>query len=191
MHRILRPLLIVLTLAMLMVALFQSVGRLTFLVLDDLEATANQWLAGTGIKLTGLEGRWQFLNPVVLIDRVDVASGYVADVVVEIDWLESLIRNRTVARRLIIGEADLTFEKTVSGHWRIAGYTAAPTNFDFAALLYQSDELSFSGKVSVQLEGQSERSETIVVNYQGINRGGVHRHQLSLRNTGPACQQPC
>ena len=176
---------------MLMVALFQSVGRLTFLVLDDLEATANQWLAGMQIKLTGLEGRWQFLNPVVLIDRVDVASGYVADVVVEIDWLESLIRNRTVARRLIIGEADLTFEKTVSGHWRIAGYTAAPTNFDFAALFYQSDELSFSGKVSVQLEGQSERSETIVVNYQGINRGGVHRHQLGLHNTGRACQQPC
>ncbi|MCZ6641852.1 MAG: DUF3971 domain-containing protein, partial [Gammaproteobacteria bacterium] len=190
---ILRPLLIILTLAMLMVALFQSVGRLTFLVLDDLETTANQWLSGIQVELSGLEGRWRMLNPVVMIDRVDLATGYVADVVVEIDWLESLLRNRTVARRLIIGSADLTFEQTPSGRWRIAGSTADPTNFDFFALFYQSDELSFTGKVSVQFEGQSsvEASEPIVVSYRGINSGGVHHHRLSLRNTGSACQEPC
>ena len=178
---------------MLMVALFQSVGRLTFAVLDDLETTANRWLSGVQVKLNGLEGRWRLLNPVVVIDRIDLATGYVADVVVEIDWLESLLRNRMVARRLIIGNADLTLEKTTSGGWRIAGSTADLINFDFVSLLYQSDELSFTGKVSVQFEGQSpaDASEPIVVSYHGINRGGVHHHRLSLRNSGDACEAPC
>ncbi|MCZ6618496.1 MAG: DUF3971 domain-containing protein [Gammaproteobacteria bacterium] len=187
---ILRPLLIILTLTMLMVALFQSVGRLAFLVLDDFEAEANRQLTAIEVELTGLEGRWRFLNPVILIDRVDLSGGYVEDVVVEVDWLESLIRNRLVARRLIVGDADLTFEKTPSGGFRLAGTIIVPADFDFQTLIYHSDELSFTGKVSVQLEGGSP-SEPIQVSYQGINRGGVHRHRLSLGNTGAACKGPC
>ena len=189
MHRlVLRPVLVVLTLGMLVVALFQSVGRLGVLVLDDLELAANQWLSAQQIRVSGLEGSWRLLNPVVMIDRIDLPAGHLADVVVELDWIESLIRNRFVARQLIVRDAQVLVERR-DGKWRLAG-SVAGGEFDFSGLLYQGDELSLNGSLALRREDE-QASAPIRVSYAAVNRGGMHRHTLNLRNQGRDCEDPC
>jgi len=157
---------------MLVVALFQSVGRLGVLVLDDLELAANQWLSAQQIRVSGLEGSWRLLNPVVMIDRIDLPAGHLADVVVELDWIESLIRNRFVARQLIVRDAQVLVERR-DGKWQLAG-AGAGAEFDFSGLLYQGDELSLNGSVALRREDE-QASAPIRVSYSAVNRGGTHR----------------
>jgi len=189
-HRlVLRPFLVVLTLGMLVVALFQSVGRLGFMMLDDLELAANQWLSGQQIRVTGLEGSWRFLDPVVMVDRIDMPAGYLTDVVVELDWVESLVRNRFVTRRLLVGGGQVVVERTKEGKWRLVG-SAADGNFDPSGLLYQSDELRLNGVVALRREGDAA-APVISVHYAATNRGGIHRHRLSLANSDADCSDVC
>jgi uncharacterized protein YhdP len=192
---VLRPLLVVLTLAMLVIALFQSAGRLGFMLLDEGELAINQWLSGQRLQVTGLEGSWRLLNPVVRVDRVDLPAGYLADVAIELDWLESLVRNRFVARRLVVGDAHVLVERSSAGQWRMVG-TAAGGEFDLSGLLYHSDELRLSGSIALRREGDkaSPTGEVVApirIDYTATNRGGMHRHELALSNLGRDCDDPC
>jgi uncharacterized protein YhdP len=189
-HRIvLRPFLVVLTLAMLFVALVQSTGRLGFMILSDLELAANQWLSGQRVRVAGLEGSWRYLNPVVRVERVDFPAGHLREVVVELDWLESLVRNRFVARRVLVEDGAVRLEKTADGRWRVAG-TSGGGEFDASGILYHADELRFSGVVALGLAG-TEESQAVSVRYLATNRGGFHRHRLHLDNQDADCAAGC
>ncbi len=192
MHRlVLRPLLVILTLAMLVVALFQISGRLLFSLLDELELTANQWLSAQQIRLHGLSGDWRGLNPVLRIDRIDLPGGYVAGVYLEVDWLESLIRNQLVAQRLSVSDGYLMLEQTQEG-WRMLGATGE-ANFDPSQFLYHSDQLTLASRIGFISKDTDASSITpeLVVTYQASNRGGVHRHRLTVGNSPEQCQGRC
>ncbi len=190
MHRIvLRPFLVVVTLTMLFVALMQGTGRLGFMFLPDLELVANQWLSGQRVRVSGLEGSWRYLNPVVRAARVDLPAGHLREVVVELDWLESLVRNRFVARRVLVGEGAVRLEKTPAGKWRLAG-TSGDGEFDASGIVYHADELRFSGVIAFGLAGEEE-AQSVQVDYLATNRGGLHRHRLHLDNQDADCAADC
>lgn len=176
---ILRPLLILLTLMMLVVALLQSAGRVTFMFLDELEEPANQWLSARQIQVTGLRGDWHLLNPVVYVDRLEFPGGHVAAVRIEADWLESLLRNRFVVRAAVIGTGFIQLDRRLDGSWGLPGLTGGD-QFDPSGLLYHSDQLSASGSVVLSADGTF--SEPISVDYLATNRGGVHRHHIRVGN---------
>ena len=192
MHRlILRPLLVFLTLAMLVVALFQISGRLMFSLLDELELTANQWLSAQQIRLSGLTGDWRGLNPVLRIDRIDLPGGYIAGVYLEVDWLESLIRNRVVAQRLTVSDGYVMLEQTQEG-WRMLGATGE-ANFDLTEFIYHSDQLVLAsriGFIAKDIDSASIAAE-LTVRYEASNRGGVHRHRLTIGNSPAQCKGNC
>ncbi|NIP13593.1 MAG: hypothetical protein GWM88_02150 [Pseudomonadales bacterium] len=190
MHRIvLRPFLVVLTLAMLFVALVQSTGRLGFMILSDLELAANQWLSGQRVRVSGLEGSWRYLNPVVRVDHVEFPAGYLHEVLVELDWLESLVRNRFVARRVLVEDGAVRLEKTPEGNWRVAG-TVGGGEFDASGIIYHADELRFSGAIALGLAGE-EKVQALEVDYVATNRGGLHRHRLHVENQEADCAAGC
>ena len=142
MHRLfLRPLLVVLTLIMLSVALGQSVGRLSFAVLDRLELAANQWLSAQQIRVHGLNGSWRLLNPVLSMERLEFPAGHLDGVTVEVDWLETLIRNRLVTRRLLISGGVVELLSDGQGGWRLRGMEPGG-DFDLQGLVYHSDQIS-------------------------------------------------
>ena len=187
---LLRPVLVLLTLAMLVVSLFQVAGRLMFSVLDELELAVNQSLSEQRIKVTGLTGDWHLLNPVIRIDRIELPAGMLDDVFVELDWIESLFRNRLVARRAALGAGRLQLEYGETG-WRLAGATSEST-FDPVDTLYHSDELDLNVRLGFTRDSESSQSgEDVLVRYLAVNRGGAHRHRLTLMNDRPACDQGC
>jgi uncharacterized protein YhdP len=178
---VLRPLFVLLTLAMLVVALFQVSGRLMFAVLDELELGVNQWLSDQRIVLTGLEGDWRGINPVVRVRRVDLPAGHLSGIRAELDWLESLIRNRVVARSVTLDEGRLVMERTADG-WRLRG-AAGGGSVNVFDTLYNSDELAASLRIGLaEGSGEAVPADDLLISYRATNRGGAHAHRLQVSN---------
>ncbi len=186
---VLRFILVLLTLGTLVVALFQSVGRVGFLLLDRLEPAVNELFAAQRIQVSGLQGDWRALNPVVRIERLDLPAGFIADVEVELDAVRTIMWSRPVARRLRVGDLDLALEKPAVGSWRLAGFAGGGGGLEPLDFILDSEQLEVTGNLAFYREGSPLAGIRIV--YLGINRGGEHRHRLDIWNTGEDCASPC
>lgn len=180
--------LVILTLGLIVVALFQVTGRVAMHFLADLEVAANQLLAARNMQVTGLRGDWRMLNPVLRADRLDLPAGHVSDVVLEVGMVESVLRGTLLARRLRIADAQINLEKVPGQPWRLMG-TVQADDFDPQALLWDSDQLEFDGSLVFHRKG--DVPVQMRAGYLGINRGGEHRHSLTLRNDAADCDADC
>jgi len=179
---------VILTLGMLVVALMQVTGRIAVALLDDLEVAVNQVLSERGMRVTGLRGDWRMLNPVVHLERLTVPAGHVDGVVMELDMMESMLRGTLLARRLAIADLELDLVKPAGESWRLAG-AGAPLDFDPLPLLRHSDQLEVAG--TLHFARADFDTAAIHLDYLGVNRGGEHRHALTLRNETASCTEGC
>ena len=177
-----------LTLGMLVVALFQVTGRITFALLDDLELAVNQVLSARGMRVTGLSGDWRMLNPILRVDRLDLPAGTVRGLVLEVDMADTVLHGRLLARRLKVEGAHLTVEKTPDEPWRLAG-AGAPGAFDPLPFLAASGQLEVAATLRLVREGQPPAE--LIVDYLGINRGGEQRHAVTVANAAGDCLGAC
>lgn len=185
---VIRPLFVFLTLAMIMLAFFQVSGRILFALLDELETGVNQWLAPQKIVISGLEGNWRQINPVIRIASVELPAGRLTGLHAEIDWLESLIRNKLVFRHLTLANGRLLLSNEAGG-WRLLGAGEAGS-FNPFATLYHTDQIDLNLIVGFVGEtGEADAADDLLVDYQAINRGGEHRHRLSIANR--VCPDNC
>ena len=178
-----RPLAAFVVFGVVVVALLQGFGRLGMWLLDGLEGSANTWLDGRAT-VTGLEGGWDGLNPVASARRIDLPAGWVEQVTVELDLVESLRRNRPVLERLLIENAELLVEHTEAG-WRLAATPALDTDFDWATMVGDSDEIRFGGRIAVAGAAKSG----LALELRGVNRDGAHAYDLSVGR--PDCASAC
>ena len=180
---VIRPLAAFVVFGLVVVAVLQGFGRLGMWLLDDLEGAANTWLDG-GATLTGLAGGWDGLNPVVSARRIDTPAGWVEQVTVELDLVESLRRNRPVLERLLIENAELRLERTDAG-WRLAGMPAVDPEFDWGTMVGDSDEIRFAGRFAVAGTAGGD----LALELRGVNRDGTHSYDLSVGR--PDCAGAC
>lgn len=163
-------------------ATLQLAGRALCWQLPRLEGAVNRLLASRGVVVHGIEGRWRGLDAGFFAERVRLPAGELLGLDFELDLLESLARNRVVARRLTVADGDLAFEKTVDG-WRLRG--AAGTNTgDAAALFLHSDEVWLRGRL-VARDGKHEAA--MHVEAMLINRDREHRFHVTMQ-AEPNCQ---
>ena len=156
-------------------ALLQVGGRVLFSQLQRFEGTVNAVL-GPGVVVQGLEGRWRGLNPGIFADRVRFRAGELAGFDFELDLIESLGRNRVVARRMTVADGRLAFEKTGAG-WQLQG-ASDESGLDALPLFAHSDEVWVRGRV---LAREGSRAATLYVESWFINVGGGHRFSMSVR----------
>ncbi len=177
------PLVGYLVLLLLIAAVLQSAGRMAMSLLDEFEEAVNAYL-GEQVSITGLSGGWRGVNPVVRMDRLQTPTGWAEQVLIEFDWLETLMRNRPVMQRLFVERAALAIEHTKQG-WRLAGALGQWPEFDWGSLLYDADEVRLRGELSVLNAADS----TLIAHVQGVNRDGLHGFDLAI--TSPQCAQDC
>src|SRR5690606_8153999 len=163
-------------------------GRVTVGLLDEMQPALNRVLAGRGIVLHGLSGDWRMLNPIVRVERIDLPAGHLEGVELEIDAVESVMRGWPLARRLRVTDASIALEKVPGRPWRLRG-SGDGEAFDVEPLLRHSDQLELAGTVVLDRHGY-EPAE-VRFDYLGLNRGGVHRHSLALRNRTAQCSGGC
>ena len=189
MHQlVVRPLLVFITFLLLVFALMQTLGRVAMWGIDGFQGPINALLEDQQIVLSGLTGDWQRLNPVLRINEVRLPAGSLEDVLVELDVLESMVRNRPVMQRLFVGGASIEVERTDQGWW-LAGMVRRESEFDVVAMLTDSDELRIVGNVAVR--GAPDAALTI--DASGINRGGMHWYDAAISRADcvPAPDRPC
>ncbi len=185
---VIRPLFVFLTLAMIVLAFFQVSGRILFAVLDELEIGVNQWLSPQHIVISGLEGDWRQINPVVRIGAVDLPAGRLSGLDVEIDWLESLVRNKLVFRHVTLAEGRLLLSNEAGG-WRLLGAQAGG-DFNPFSTLYHSDQIDLNLVIGFVGEaGEADEADDLTLSYRATNRGGEHRHRLNIANR--TCAADC
>ena len=181
MSALLRTAFLIATIAAVSFAVVQVVGRVVFWQLPHLESALNDVLADQGVAVQGVEGHWNGINPGLYADRIDFPAGQARGLDFELDLLESLGRNRIVARRLTVADAQVAFDKTAMG-WQLRGASGA-SGFDLRALLTHSDEVWLRGRIG--LFGPS-LAGTIHVESMLINQDGNHRFHIGVQ-TGASC----
>ncbi len=162
-------------------AALQSLGRLGAWLLDDFEGALNAYL-GEGVTISGLRGDWQGLNPVVRAARVELPAGSMEQVLVELDWPETLLRSRWIMQRLFVERADLEVVRNGNG-WGLAGPAREAQGIDWLGLITYTDEIRFRGRISVAGDPDS----ALDVEVLGFNRDGLHG--FDIRAAGPSCGQ--
>ena len=163
-------------------AVAQWVGRGVAWQLPRLESVANRLLAPLEVRVGGLEGRWRGLNPGVFMARLEVAAGEVTGLDFELDLLESLWRQRLVARRLTVADGRLLIARTAAG-WRLPG--TGDGSFDALAFLRHSDEVWVRGQLRLE---DGPRAETLDVEAMVVNRDRQHRFFFYL-HSGSGCAE--
>ena len=181
MSPLLRTAFLIATITALCFALVQVVCRVVFWQLPRLESALNDLLADQGVAVQGIDGRWNGINPGLYADRIEFPAGQASGLDFELDLLESLGRNRVVARRLTVADGHVAFDKTPTG-WQLRGASGA-TGFDLPALLTHSDEVWLRGRVG--LHGPS-LAGIIHVESMLINQDGNHRFHIGVQ-TGAGC----
>lgn len=163
-------------------ATLQLAGRALCWQLPRLEGAVNRLLASRGVAVYGIEGRWHGLDAGFFAERVRLPAGELLGLDFELDLLESLARNRVVARRLTVADGNLAFEKTVDG-WRLRG-AEGPSTGNAAALFLHSDEVWLRGRLLAR-DGRHEAA--MHVEAMLLNQGGEHRFHISAQ-AEPNCQ---
>ena len=161
-------------------ALLQVGGRVLFSQLQRFEDTVNG-LLGPDVVVQGLEGRWQGLNPGVFAERIQFRAGELVGFDFELDLVESLGRNRVVARRMTVADSRLVFEKTGAG-WQLEG-ASADSRQEVLPFLTYSDEVWVRGRVFAR---EGPRTATLYVESWFINMGGRHRFSVNVQSE-PNC----
>ena len=163
-------------------AALQVGGRALCWQLPRLESSLNRLFAPHGIAVRGLEGRWHGLNFGFFAQWARFPAGEASGVDFELDVVESLVRNRLVARRFTVADGHLVFEKTSDG-WRLRGAQGANVG-DANALLLHSDEVWLRGR----LVARDDHGREAVVHVEAmlINQGGEHRFHVGAQSE-PNC----
>ena len=162
-------------------AMLQVGGRVLCWQMPRLEGPINKVLASRGIAVRGIEGRWQGLNLGFFAAHVRTPAGEAFDIDFELDLLESLARNRVVARRLTVADGHLALEKTADG-WRLA-QSEGPRAGDAVALLWHSDEVWLRGRLALRDGG---RSAALQVEAMLLNEDDGHRFHVTVQGE-PNC----
>ena len=169
----------------LAVAGLQSLGRLGAWLLDDFEGALNAYL-GEGVTIRGLRGDWQGFNPVVRAARIELPAGSMEQVLIELDWPETLLRSRWIMQRLFVERADLEVVRNGSG-WGLAGPQREAQGIDWLGLFNYTDEIRFKGRISVA----GEPGSGLDVEVLGFNRDGLHGFDIQAASPRCGRDQDC
>lgn len=180
----LRSLFVFVTALTLGLALVLCVGRVLTWQLDD--DRANRWINPQGLAVEGINARWRLLNPVLDIQVLRLGDSRLQDVVVELDWVESLLRQALVLRHLSVGDGELVVAFTDLRGWHLSGMPATEQQLSWFDTVYESDELQYSGLLSFV---RGDDAEGFRVAAALVNRGGSHRADVTL--TDPNCVDEC
>jgi uncharacterized protein (TIGR02099 family) len=181
---VLRPLQLLLTALVVLLAIVTTSGRLLVAWLPELESRINTVLSGRGIELTGLDGRWHQLNPVIHVDQLRLPGGHASDVTMEVDVLESALHSTLIVRHLSAARIDLAPSRGGDGRWRLGDAAeSSEGGFPIEDFLRYSDGLRFPD-VRVRFEAPLLRDGAASLAQFGEVRGQVMLANAGLRHSG-------
>ena len=171
-----RIFLTVLTVIAVSLASAVTATRWVFEHSDWFEGQIRTYFHNRDIEIQGLSGDWYRLNPVLSVERITTEGFDLFDVRLEVDTLESLVRNRIVAAELVIGDGNVYLEHTAGG-WGLRTAEHTQPGPDVYTTVWHSDVHSIN--LVVNLERGTTRS-AYRARVQAENRDDFHRWRASV-----------
>ena len=163
-----------------------GVGRTVLFFASEFTPQLNDVLASKRIRLEGVQAQWRGINPVIRVQKVTFGAGQFDNLELELDSLQSLIRNAWVPRHLYWQHADVHFEKSASG-WRLRNQQRIILPFDVLKSLRHVDRLF--GAINLVFHPQTGESMRFNVDLRAQNIGDEHLLDLVLATKKPESTQ--
>lgn len=180
---LLRPLFLFISFVLVLFALFQGGGRLTFALVylfsDEIDLLAQT----VDVRIRAIDGDWAGLNPILMANQVVFAGGYAQNLVVELDVLESIWRSDWVFRRINSDKIYLDIVRDQQG-WHLRGRPVGQPLPDALGTLRESDELQ--ANVELRLTNAIGIQSTVESFVRLANHSDRHFVQLTVKTGAEA-----
>jgi len=132
---VVRKIWLVTALALVLVAVYVSLGRLMLPRLHQYQAPLENYLSeqlGGAVQVDALQGAWQGWQPVITLDRLTVQHPQfkqtldLGRLVMRLHPLQSLWQGRPVFSSLTLDGLEVSLRRGMDGNWRLPGTIAEP-----------------------------------------------------------------
>ncbi|MGK0223390.1 MAG: hypothetical protein ACI9ON_002635 [Limisphaerales bacterium] len=178
---LLRPLFLFISFVLVLLALFQGGGRLTFALVHLFSEEIDLVAQTFDVRIRGVDGDWAGLNPILKANQVVFAGGYAQNSVVEFDVLESIWRSEWVFRRINSEKIYLDVVRDQQG-WHLRGRPVGQPMPDVLGTLQESDEMQAT--VELKLTNSVGVQSSVESFVRLANHSDRHFAQLTMI-TGP------
>lgn len=178
-----RPITVLLCVLVVVLAVAQIIARTALYFASEFTPQLNTLLASKRIRVQGVSAQWNGLNPSVSVEQITFGPGQMQGFVLELDTLESLIRNAWIPRHVFWRQAQLHFDQTPQG-WRLRNQQALVLPFDVVKSLEHADYLF--GNARFTFHPQSGESITLDGGISARNLQSEHFMDVHLAEPGSA-----
>ena len=165
---VLRPLLILCTTLVLILAVVQGLGRVGVNFASDFADDINSALAPLNVKVSGVSASWRGLNPVIEIAKLEFGAGHIEALKFEVAFIESLVQATWIPALLRWDQFDLYLDQTSSG-WRLRNQGNVDLPFDLEKVVTKGERIL--GTANVYLTPSGAESQTYSISLDLANRG--------------------
>ena len=176
------PLILFLSVLVVITALALGGGRALLFFASEFTPQLNSILASKRISLEGVQAHWRGVNPVIQVRKVTFGAGQFQNLEMELDSLESLIRNAWVPRHLYWQQAEVHFEQEFSG-WQLRNQQRIVLPFDVVKSLRHGDRLF--GAIELIFHPQKGKRMRFSADVRAQNISNEHMLDVALAANNP------
>ena len=123
-------------------------------------------------EVTQVSGDWQGFNPVLRIERLSFAAGYLQNVYIELDFFQTIANRKPIFRRFFVKKGEVGLIHTPQG-WALKNNSEQPIDIDFYELLSSSKFVDAVLGLSVERANEAFRfAINLTVNNDPLNKYG-------------------
>ena len=172
-----RPLAILVTSIVLILALVQSVGRISVGFVSDFTPEINAALQPLNVKVTGVSTSWRGLNPVVAIAKLEFGAGHIDALEIEVALIESMRQATWIPALLTWDQFHLYVDQTEKG-WRLRNQGDVELPFDLERIAQKGNRIF--GSVEVYLSPLEAELQNYSLDLDLANHGSVRSGHMSV-----------
>jgi len=171
----------VLTVALCVIAILLTLGRILMSSDSLIEPWVSQVIEAQGLQYEGVSGGWNLINPTISIEKIQFPNGSVHNIYHELDTLESLFRWTWVAKRVHVDHVQVFLQSA----------TKLPnTDFELPNLI-ENKFLLYSDEIFIETLGIAIQTQSRSHFFLGsLHSGDFENHQIfRLDLTSLTCEE--
>ena len=182
---VIRPVLILVTSLVLILAVAQSLWRVGVNFVSYFATEINTSLAPLNVKVEGVSASWHGLNPVIEIAKLEFGAGRIDSLEFEVAFTESLLQATWIPALLKWDQFDLYVDQTPEG-WRLRDQGNTELPFDLKKIVTKGGRIL--GDVDAYLTPIGTESQTYSLSLDLANHGDERFGHIILGLAGTDIQ---
>ena len=153
-------------------AIVQVTGRVALASASAFTPYLNTALVPYRSEVAQVSGDWRGFNPVLRIERLSFAAGYLQNVYIELDFFQTIAKGKPIFRRFLSERGEVGVIYTPQG-WALKNSAEQPIDIDFYELLGSSEFVDASLELNVERANEAFRfAVNLTVNNDPLNKYG-------------------